>query len=560
LVIRRAIATCALLLASAVAFARFDASVDSTVISEADTLRLTLRTDGANVSGDPDLDALTDSFDVLSTQRSSEFRSINGRVDGSTTWTLLLKPKRTGKVEIPTIAFGDQKSAPIDVTVRELDPQLKRAIAQTVFFETTYEPKQVYVQAQVVVTRRLFYLNGAQLYGDMPNVPDVPGAMVKALGESEHTTAQREGRQYGMIEQRFSVFPERSGDLAIPPASVTGSVRLATDAFGGGRRIGVDVTSDPLTIRVLPIPDDYPRDAAWLPATDVELLEDWPYDPRTGLATGTPTQRTLIVRVDGNAASAIPPLNVQLPTSLKAYPEQPKLSETQTATGIVGTRTESSSLVATQPGDLTLAEVRLPWWDVVHRALKMATLSARTIQVTGAPIPSAPPIADKTPKPQEASQPHLPTGANESVLPRSTLELWLGIVLAAVLLGVAVTLVRGWRRIGSGSATRRAIDDEPSAFKTFAHACAGNDAHAIRLALDAWLKARYGGSIEAATREFTRESAARVAIDQLNAHLYQRAEGVRFSATELKRCVDGARKRRAKPAAADELPALYPSA
>src|SRR4029077_19468430 len=102
------------------------------------------------------------------------------------------------------------------------------------------------------------------------------------------------------------VFPERSGDLTIPAATVTGSVRLADS--GIGRRIGVDVSSDTLKVTVLPIPAEYPRDAPWLPATDVELLEDWPGEPERGLATGTPSQRTFIVRPDGTAPSALPPL------------------------------------------------------------------------------------------------------------------------------------------------------------------------------------------------------------------------------------------------------------
>ena len=556
--IARTALACVLCLSAATALARLEANVDSKTLTEADTLRLTLRADSANVSGDPDFDPLADAFEILSTQRSSEFRSINGRVDGSTAWTLLLKPKRTGALVIPSIALGDQKSAPIDVTVRELDPQLKRAIGQTVFFETTYEPKQMYVQAQAVVTRRLFYMNGAQLYGDMPSLPDVPGAMVKSLGESEHTTAIRDGRQYGMIEQRFAAFPERSGELAIPPASVTGSVRLATDAFGGGRRIGVDVTSDPLSIRVLPIPTDYPHDAAWLPAADVELLEDWPYDAKTGLATGTPTQRTLIVRVDGNTASAIPPLDVQLPDTMKSYPEQPKLSESQTRTGIVGTRTESTSLVATQPGELTLPEVRLPWWDTAHRELRTATLPARTIRVVGAAIAAAPvgataPHAEATP----TGQPEPPVAPPANWPMPSTLEVGIGAALA--LLGWLVALVA--RRVRTSGARRpgRALDVEAQAFKQFARARRSGDLHAIRRALDEWLKARYGGSIDAATREFVREPAARAALEALNARLYRRDESSAFDSIALDRCVGAARKR-AAPVQSDELPALYPSA
>ncbi len=244
------------LLASTTAFARFDASVDDTTISEADTLRLTLRTDSASITSNPDFEPLQKDFDILSNQRSSQIQSFNGQVDALTTWTLVLKPKHTGTLQIPPITLSDESSQPIEITIKELDPQLKRAIAQTVFFETTYTPKQVYVQSQIVVTRRLFYVNGAQLYGDMPNAPDIPGAMVKLLGESEHSTAVRDGRQYGMIEQRFAVFPERSGDLTIPAATVTGSVRLADS--GMGRRIGVDVSSDTLKVPVLPIPAGIP--------------------------------------------------------------------------------------------------------------------------------------------------------------------------------------------------------------------------------------------------------------------------------------------------------------
>jgi len=556
-VIARAVAACALCLLAATALARFEANVDSKTLTEADTLRLTLRADSANVSGDPDFDALADAFEILSTQRSSEFRSVNGQVDGSTAWTLLLKPKRTGTLVIPSIALGNQKSQPIDVTVRELDPQLKRAIGQTVFFETTYEPKQTYVQAQSVITRRLFYLNGAQLYGDMPSVPEVPGAMVKSLGESEHTTAIRDGRQYGMIEQRFAVFPERSGELAIPPASVTGSVRLATDAFGGGRRIGVDVTSDPLSIRVLPIPSDYPQDAAWLPAADVELLEDWSYDAASGLATGTPTQRTLIVRVDGNTASAIPPLVVQLPDTVKAYPEQPKLGESQTRTGIVGTRTESTSLVATQPGELTLPAVRLPWWDTVHREIRAATLPSRTIKVSG-PAIAGTPVAAAVPR-DAAAPARQPTA---TIVPSATgprasaLEIALVVALAVALLGSAIEFVR--RRGANGLRTLRAPNVEARAFKQFTRVCRGGDARTIRRALDEWLKVRYGGPIDAATREFAREPAAFAALDALNAHLYRRDGSPSFDAPELERCVAAARKR--PPAThSDELPALYPS-
>jgi BatD DUF11 like domain len=551
----------ALLLAPVIALARLDASVDETTVSAADTIRLTLRADGANLTGDPDFDALSSQFDVLNSQRSSQFRSINGRTDAWTTWTLLLKPKHTGTLEIPALSLGSDTSKPITITVRDLDPQLKRAIAQTVFFETSYAPTEVYVQSQVVVTRRLFYVNGAQLYGDMPDLPEVPGAMVKSLGEAEHSTVVRDGRQYGMIEQRFALFPERSGELTVPAATVTGSVRLASDSAMYGRRIGVDVSSDTLTIPVLPIPADYPADAAWLPATDVELLEDWPGQPQRGLVTGTPSQRTLIVRADGNTASAIPPLPAALPDSLKAYPEPPKLSETQARTGIIGTRTESSSLVATQPGQLALPEARVTWFDTVHHQIKFASLPARTITVTGTATAAPPPKAAATQAETPAAEtPAAASAGTTHAAPVSnpwwTLGLGGGVIAALAACGLAAWL---WRR---RRAPRQVVADprrrEADAYRAFCRACDGREPRGIRAALDTWLTSRYPGPLMQATRRFAADPAAHDALNALNARLYQPDAGT-FDPMTLRRCVDAARATAAKVHHSDELPALYPS-
>ena len=70
----------ALLLVPAIAFARLDASVDTTTISAADTIRLTLRADGANLTGDPDLATL-----------SAHAKRTDGRSSG---WYMVSHPSR----------------------------------------------------------------------------------------------------------------------------------------------------------------------------------------------------------------------------------------------------------------------------------------------------------------------------------------------------------------------------------------------------------------------------------------------------------------------------------
>jgi hypothetical protein len=542
------------------AHATLTAEVDSTTISAADTVRLTVRVDTTNPTGMPNLDALSADFAVLSTQTSSQFRSMNGHVDAWTIWTFLLKPKHGGTLQIPALSVGGEQSKPISIAVRELDPQLRHAIGETVFFETTHTPDRVYVQSQVVVTRKLFYANGAQLYGEMPEIPEIPGALVRPLGDAEQSTAMRDGRQYGLIEQRFAVFPEHSGKLEIPIATVSGSVRLPADAGMGGRRIGIDVSSEPLTINVLPIPAEYPDGAPWLPATQVELLEDWPGEPARGLAVGTPSQRTLIVRVDGNTASAIPPLAASIPATLKSYPEAPHLNEVPTAAGIVGTRTETTSLVATQPGATTLAEVSLTWWDTVNQQVKTASVPAHTLDVTGTATPQTTQHPDETIA-APAEQPAMQAPAASVVVQPNTqapgFATWYAV--GAILL-LALCIV-GWRLQRQPRAPRTVAPTkaEAAAYRTLARACASEDLKQIRTALDGWLTAHFALPISAATALFTRDPNARAAVNALNARLYQHDHGERFDAPDLRACVDALRSRHTRERRPEELPALYPS-
>ncbi len=561
---RAFIAAAALLVAMAMSVqGALVAEVDTTTLTMADTLRLTLRADGANLAASPQFDGLNKDFEVQSTQSSSQFRSSNGRVDAWTTWTLQLKPRHNGTLSIPAFTLGSEVSNPIAITVRELDPQLRRAVADTVFFETTYAPKRVYVQSQILVTRRLFYASGAQLYGTMPELPQIDGAMVRPLGEPQHSSTLRDGRPYGMIEQRFVIFPERSGDLTIPPASVSGSVSLRGNSYGE-RRIGIDVSSESIVVPILGVPADYPKGATWLPATHVDVVEDWPDEPQRGLTVGTPSQRTVIARADGNVASAIPPLTGTLPERIKTYPELPSLNETLAASGLVGTRAETMSLVATSPGPATLPAVDVIWWDTVNDALKTASLPARTVDVTGvaASVPrtivaqAAPLVPASAATATQA--PVAQGGASTASPPAWRTLAWSLLCLA--LIGALCWMVIELRR---RRARRRAADPrilEQTAFATFTASCASADARRIRAALDQWLLTHYAVPLSQATSQFLRDTRARDPLNRLNRALYQHADRAALDVAALRTCVQTCRLKRAGPASRSlELPALYPS-
>ena len=220
------------------AAAELTATVEPRIIDEFDTARLTIRTTGTNQTQPLGLYALEEDFEVLTTQSSSQYRAVNGQVESWVEYQILLRPRSSGDLTIPPVTVGDQATPALPLRVRGMPAELREAIERMVFFESELTRDPVYVQAQTVLIRRLYYASGAQIYSDLPGMPEIPDAIVMPIGETTSTATIRDGQRYGVIEQRFAILPERSGELTIPAISVTSRapcIRLAAEAAACSR-------------------------------------------------------------------------------------------------------------------------------------------------------------------------------------------------------------------------------------------------------------------------------------------------------------------------------------
>lgn len=551
----RAVVVTLLLFATCSARAALEAYSDAYVVDENSTFRLTIRSDSSSSSGELDPRPLLDDFEVLSQQSASQFRSINGRIESSLEWVLTLRPRRSGELTIPALTLGNERTAPFTIAVRPLDPALRDALAKRVYFETTVSSARTWVQSQVVVRRSLYYVDGAQLYGELPSRVVIHDAIVQPLGEPRHASVLRDDGRYGVIEESFAVFPERSGEIVVPSVAITASIVLPSPDGRGHRRTELKVSSEPVTIEVLPIPAEYPPGAPWLPAENVEILEDWPASSEP-LDVGTPRRRTLLVRAEGSLAATIPPLGVVYPPELRTYPDTADLRDQATTAGMVGLRTESVDLVATRPGRTVLPEVSLTWWDTRGSRVRTTVLPARPIDAVGEPIaetPSAPVAAvpDRTP---DATSDRAPDPLPPSI-PWTRILAWsiAALCVVAVWLALRPVATRCVRYLAPRLRRWRA-------YGRLARACRGGDATIIRNAFDAWLPLAFAAAPEVARRRFLADDTARAAVAELERALY--ADGpATFDATPLLDAVRHARPS-ARRAARDRdaaLPRLYPT-
>ena len=492
------------------------ARVDPPVVEEMETVRLTLRVDGGNQAEGLDLSALEGDFEVLGTNTSSQFQSINGQVRSWVEYQVNLRPKRAGTLEIPPLSIAGQTSAPLSVRVRPLAPEVRQTIDRMVFFEVDISPNPVYVQAQALMTRRLYYASGVQIYSDLPGVPDIPNAVVIPVGETRSTTEVRPEGRYGVLEQRYAIFAEQSGSLVIPEISVTSSVRLTSS--GRTRRSGIRVSTPEIRLDVLPVPASYPADKPWLPARQVSIGDSW--EP-AGLSfdLGEPVRRTLTVNVAGNTGSSIPPVALGLPgDAFKQYPEPVGISEETVASDVVGRREQAYSIVPVAPGVLQLPELRLTWWDTANERIRVAAAPGERVRVLGDPIAAPEPaaadaIAEATPV-RPAAQPV--TAAGE---PSAPYPLWLIGLTAFAFCGWAATWLT-MRRRPRGAAVPHTDRQHDASWKALLAACRGEDARVMR---DAWVRhlgVRWNAAPDRTVAMIRRHPEGRRLLDALNRSLY----------------------------------------
>ncbi len=485
-----------LLLWAATAQAELRASVDRRVVDENDVVVLELARDAQVFVGNPDLTALEKDFNVLGTQRSSQFTIVNGRTRSLTTWTVTLQPKRRGQLRIPSIEYDGERTTPITVTVTQPSPAEVAALERTVFFETQASKPSLWVQEQVLYTVRLYYAADAVLFGDLPPAPRVTDAVVQAIGDSRPSVEVREGVRYNVIEQRYAVIPQRSGTLVIPPETFSGAVRIAER--GRTRRKNLRITSDGHRIEVRAQPDAWPADAPWLPARDLMLNQRWDPTPLR-LRAGEPVTRSLEIVARGVAASALPDLPELEINGASTYANQPVLDEGMATGDFIASRIESTVLIPEAEGPLNLPELRVPWFDVERGEIRMAVIPAQRMQVAPGDALQTPAASDMpaaaTDAASESTSPPIafepgpePVPKRES--PDEGSDLWSfggGLLAFAIAIFIGILLGRRQRSDGTGTDSNRRTTAPQSPAAGLLAACEANDAIAARRLLPTWL-------------------------------------------------------------------------
>jgi hypothetical protein len=358
---------------------------------------------------------------------------------------------------------------------------------------------------------------------------DSDAALVRQVGSDGVSNVEKNGMAYQVVTRQYLVFPQHSGEVSIAGPTLSGSIPDRSrslglsdpfsGAFANSPFAGMLGTSRPIRIHADPIVlNVQPRPAAanasyWLPARNLSLTAHW--NPSSLEAhVGDPVTVDLKLQADDLTAAQLPDLAalLNLPSGLKAYPDQPNLKDTTQGADVIGSRDQSIALIADQPGRFTIPELHLSWWDTKANQAREVILPAQTVAVQ--PAPGSAPAAAQAQQPSgatSAAQPASPTPSNTTAngndkQPRSASPAannestwrWISLGFGLLWLGTLAAWL-ATRKRPSPPATA-VLHEAPhvaanasQARTAFLEACRANDAPAARRNLLLWANAKWRG-------------------------------------------------------------------
>jgi len=452
----------------------------------------------SKISAEPDFGVLEPLVDILGRNRQTSVQWINGRNSHTTTWVLEALVREPGRLVIPEIAFGNDRSTRTTINIHPRNSSSPGITDTSLILEIEVDNATPYVQEQIILTARLLRLvelNDANLTEPSADT-DV---IIKRLGKDRTTQTTRNNKRYEVFERRFSIFPQTSGTMTLNPLTLTTQIVQSSrslfefDPFRQSVKTR-RVQSNQLQIQVKPIPTSFNGDT-WLPAKQLNLSDDW--NPAAEpLIAGEPVTRTVSLWADGLSASQLPELPIPLPEGLKIYPDQPQTREQDTDTGFNAIRQQKFAIIPGYKSNIVFPEISITWWNTQADKIEVARLKERSFTVKNSRIEEIPEqktaIPDSSSLKSESGPEHV--AKTNSTLSDTRSSVWL--MLAIIFLfGWITTAFAWWYRASaqklSGTTTRTTRKPAPAlrrAGRDVLGACKANDPIGTKTALIAWAR------------------------------------------------------------------------
>ncbi len=400
-----------ILFISSSAFGKITVSSDRQDIAVNESFQLVFSSN-QDVDGDPDFSPLKVYFSILDRSQSSNMSIINGRISRNKSWTLTLMPKQAGKITIPAIHFGKDKSQPFVLEIKKGQSKPSGQKNQDIFIEAESSKAKIYLGEQLLVKVRIYIrlnINSAQL-----SEPESDGFSIKQqkLGLSSQYQTTIGGTPYTVLQQNYLVTPQTAGKgklkAFILQAEVASARSRFFDPFGASGKI-IKLYSQAIPVEVLAEPKQ-PHNL-WIPTEKLQIsrkISKGPYQQ------GEPINITIRIEAKNQFAEVLPILPFDNSDDYKIYADKPVFQNNPTAEGINGVLIQKMALIPQKSGKIVLPAQRIQWWNTQTEQFEYSAIPQQTLSIQSAGSKNNT-TAIATPQPAPAPQTEMPETNSKTV-------------------------------------------------------------------------------------------------------------------------------------------------
>ena len=447
------------LLISGSAFAQITTQIQPNPVVYGNPVELMISSSQPFTSG-PNLSVLEKDFILGGQQQRQSSQWINGV--GKTQYELIytLFPNKAGKLEIPELQLGSEKTKKITLSVLDKSAQGGKAPISQNDLELiiSCEKTQVYPSQPLTCTAQL--LDPIGIVDGQITPPTGINYSWQPIDTGSKVRTTYHGKPANLWRQSFVFTTTESGDIKIPAFIFQGNALVDTTPTNtrgishwmdlmfvgmGTATRPVSTLSKPFTLTILDKPADW--QGWWLPSTDVTLTET--YQMPQQIHVGEAIERTVVLTAKDLEASSLPIPSLSATQNIKVYSGL----ETREDTAIGGKVTLTFTIVPIHSGEVVIPAVTIPWFDTKNRIRRTAVVPERTIFVEKG-NEEAGPVNQVQPKPVvlQQTEPNTPAllEKNQTSQTKTDWAFWL--ILASVIgvsfiLGIIGTLLVLRRRI-----------------------------------------------------------------------------------------------------------------
>lgn len=379
-------------------------------------------------------------------------------------------------------------------------------VSKHVMIRSRLEPTEpVYVgqpvRLWVEVMTRTWFLEAPRY----PATIEVPKAIVIPPESFGVNSIERIGGETYAVQGRyFTIFPQTTGEFAVPSVAVT----LVVARDDASRSPNIDLRTEPTAIEAA-LPSGVEGRGLVLSTPGLSVSEQYSRSTEE-LRVGESFERQVTMSIESSVAMLLPPMEFAATEGIAIYPARPEVTDQRNRGSMSGTRVDAATYVMETEGSFVLPAVMIPWWNLRTSQLEQEVLPEVEFTVEANPDLAAEHLGEPEIEEAEVVEDHV--NKEEEAVD------WRVILVGVVSLVILLLLLRRIRwRLGSNEAAQRPEVLEAKLFDQFDKMARSGDPRAAYAAFVAWLDHLFPDEVPVSSGELLNRAADQNLTQQYDA-------------------------------------------